>query len=1018
MSVSLLGGVEVSGSDAPLAARALALLAYLVAHAGVRQPRGHLAEVLWPDSDAAQARTNLRRELHHLRSAVDATGCLEVAGGALAWHDGPGCVVDVRTFLEGRRRAIDALEAGSADFAKHVQQALSCYRGAFLPGCYDDWALLARAELQDACVDLCDRGAAFHERQGDCEAAIVLQRRRIGLEPLEERGYRRLMSLQHAVGDRAGAMRTYHRCASVLEQELGVTPSPETRAELDELLADHGSLTRTTKEPESGGGFSPSTPGLVGRAAERTRLRGLWSDAPAGTRLVMVTGEAGVGKTRLVADLAAEVRKQDGVVATAHCFAATVGLPLAPVAEWLRSPHLRLAASRLDPVWRREVARLVPESAGTNGPDDPDNPDNPAESSRAKVDAWQRLRFFEGLARAVLSVDRPVLLVVDDLHWCDTATLSWLSFLMSLPTTAPVLVVGTAREDELRPNTPLGAMTTAGQVVSVRLGPLTLEATAELADALMDRPLSEEELGLVHSVTAGNPFYVIEALREARASAGPMDPADLRGVLSSRISRLSPPGQQVLGLAAAVGRDFKLDLLTEACDLDRDTVVQSVDELWRRRILEQRGPGYVFAHDLLREAAYDAVPPARRWLVHRRLAQALELLYVDRTESVAAQLAEQYDLSGQPERALPFYDRAASRAASVFAHAEAVRLWQRCSELLEATPGGRGRDERELTLIEQLLPPLNAWRGYASTELESYERRSYELGRRLELTRVQATASIALFATTYVQGHIGESHDWGERALLLSEECPDLAGQAHMAYAGPALAMGEVESASEHFALACELSGMTDSLPIGTRTAVHARGWGAHALWLLGDEIGAGDAADEAVDVAVGIDHPYSQTVALAYAAVTHQMRGDRASLERVLGELTRVCERYEFAYYRDWATVLSGWSLGGRAGIAMARRGIDLLEREGSLARMPYWLWLLADLHRSDGDAEGAVGILDASEVVCVQNADVWWLPEVLRSRAALDPARSGEDLRRAVALAAAQGSTTLLRRCEADLA
>ncbi len=1007
--ISLLGGVEIAGGGVPLSSRAQALLGYLVTHAEVPQPRGHLADLLWPESTTAQARTNLRRELHHLRALVDGTGCLEVAAAALTWHRAAGSEVDVLGFLDARDRAVESLTSGDEGAGTEVQQALARYGGDFLPGCYDDWALLVRDELRAACVELCDRATKFHDQRGDLESAMALQRRRIGLEPLDEAGYRQLMRLQQAAGDRAGGMRTYHRCASLLEHELGLAPSPETRRLLDELLAD---------DSAEGAGAVVAPPGvswasmeLVGREVERRRLLDLWASTPAGSRLVLVTGEAGVGKTRLVSDLAQLVAKQHGVVATAGCFAATASLALAPVAEWLRNPHLRVSTSRLDPVWRTEVERLVPAEG---------SPADAARGERAKVDAWQRLRFFEGLARAVLTIDRPLLLVVDDLHWCDTATLSWLSFLMSFPTNTPLLVVGTAREDELHALEVLGDLESAGQVLRLPLAPLAIEGTATLAKGVIGQDLGEGELALVHSLTAGNPFYVIEALREAQASPGrPIDPADLTGVLTSRLSRLSEAGRQALQLASAVGRPFSLELLTEASDQTADAMVGAVDELWRRRILVQRGERYGFSHSLLREAAYETVPPARRWLLHRRLAQALELLYSHRLDSVAAELAEQYDKSGQAERAIPFYDQAARQATSVFAHADAVRLWRRSRELLAAMPGGPQRDERELGIIQQLLPPLNAWRGYASKELEASERSAHELGQRLGRDDARATASIALFATTFVQGHIVESNRWAEQALTLVEQFPELAGQAHMAFAGSALSLGQTRSASEHFARACDLSGERDSLPIGTRTEVHSRCWWAHALWLLGDEPAAGAAADQAERAALGIDHPYSLAVSLSYAAVTHQMRGDLAGLERVLNDLTRVCKQYEFAYYREWATVLTGWLRGGEVGITLARRGIEALELEGSFARMPYWLWLLADLQRESGDGAAALGLLDAADAIATNNHDVWWLPEVLRARAALSSdERAVVDLERAVALATQHESATLLQRSRADLA
>ncbi len=1003
VTIRLLGGIEVgpAGSSAgPLPGRALHLLAYLVTRPGVPQPRAHLAGVLWPDSDEAQARTNLRRELHHLRALLP--GCLEVDAHALTWHDRPDCVVDVRTFQSARERALAALRDDPPAAAAYVAEAVRLYQDPFLPGCYDEWALRSRDELRRACVELCDRGAESCRDDGPA-LAIRLIRRRIQLEPHEETGYRRLMRVQRAAGDRAGAIATYHWCASVLEQELGVAPSPETRRERDALLTDRGPSEELTRA---------SSPGLVGRAHERRWLRDAWAAAATGCRFVLVQGEAGAGKTRLLTDLVGSVRQHDdGLVATARCFATTGSLPMAPVAEWLRAPALRQAATRLPAVWREEVQRLVPAGSPSGDP-----------AERAKVDAWQRLRFFEGLARAALAAERPLLLTLDDLQWCDKATLSWLSFLCSFARDAPLLVVATARDDELAGSelaAPLRAMRTAGQVSELTLGSLSVDETAELAARVFGRPLQQEELTLVWSATAGNPLYVIEALREALATPEQVRASDLRGVLLGRLARVSEPARQVAALASALGRDFSLDLLTEASELGPDALVPLVDELWHRGILEQSGSRYDFTHDLLREATYDAVTPPQRWLLHRRLARALERRYAGSTELVAAELAEQYERSGQPERALPYYDQAARTATAVFAHQGAYRLWHRCLALLAAMPETPQRQERELAVLQQMMPPTNAWRGYASRELEVLERRTAQLGERLGLVEVQAAASIALFATTFVQGHTAESHRWGERAIALTERSPDLAGQAHLCVAGAALSLGLVRSADEHFALACALCGDRDSLPIGTRTQVHARGWWAHAQWLLGDDKAAARQSAAALEVARAIDHPYSLAVGLSYAAVTRQLCGDLAGLEPVLAELSELCERFGFAYYREWAAVLGGWLRGGPDGLRAVRAGIAALEEEGSLARMPYWLSMAADLQRRSGDLDGASATLTAARAVAAQHDDVWWLPEVMRAQAAFEPAaRAVRTLEEAVAVARRQQSPTLVARSRADLA
>ena len=159
-------------------------------------------------------------------------------------------------------------------------------------------------------------------------------------------------------------------------------------------------------------------------------------------------------------------------------------------------------------------------------------------------------------------------------------------------------------------------------------------------------------------------------------------------MLRERLAQASPEAQEIAGLAAAVGTNFSLDLLTEASDLAADGVVAAVDELWRSRILREFGNGYDFSHDLLRDAAYAEVTPARRWLLHRRVAQGLELLHADDIDAAAALLAAQYARAGGQAKAVAFYRRAGQVATGRFAHAEAARLYREALAVIQAMPGG------------------------------------------------------------------------------------------------------------------------------------------------------------------------------------------------------------------------------------------------------------------------------------------------------------------------------------------
>jgi tetratricopeptide (TPR) repeat protein len=840
---------------------------------------------------------------------------------------------------------------------------------------------------------------------------VQTARRRVQLQPLEEVGYRTLMQVQADLGDRAGAVSTYHRCASVLERELGVVPDPLTRRAFGRLMAD----ARPAARPP---GANPGEvrPGLaaaqlLGRSAELGMLQEAWRAAQARRRgLVLVRGGAGVGKTRLVAEVAETARQQGAVVAVAQCFGTAGRLALAPVAEWLRIDAVQSAVAALDPAWRAEVSRLMP--AGHRGA-----------GLRGTADAWQRHRFFEGLARALLAVGRPLLLILDNMQWCDQETLAFITFCLGLADGGQILVAATLREDNLDEDPELSGwivrMRASGLLTELSLSPLEAADTAQLAEAVSGQRLPETDAELLHAATGGFPLYIIEAIRGTAVAGGtPLPVGDLAAVLRKRLDQGTVAAREVAALAAAVGTNFTLDLLTEASDMDAGLVVAAVDELWRRRIVRVFGDGYDFSHDLLRESAYAGISPPKRWLLHRRIAQGLELLHAEDADGVAAQLAEQYARAGRPERAVAYYQRAADVAAGMFAHAEAIRLHEKALSIIATLAAGRERDSRELAVLEAMAAPLNASKGYSSPDLQLRLERTITLAESLGRKDSTVGGMTALWATQLVQGRTADSHRTATRALDLADPSSDLCGQAHFAVGGSAIHLGRPAEGLRHLDLAAKMAGGAVWLSIGTRSDVHGTAWAAHAHWLLGQDDDAVRACREAIRLARAIDDPYSQAVALAYAAITHQMRHDLPELRNTVDELRQLCDRHDFAYYREWALILDGWSRPGPSGTDLARRGISNLKSQGAFVRMPYWLSLLADLSARDHQPGAARATLDAALAAGRVHDDVWWLPEVMRMRAAYDDEQAALDrLRSAAQLASAHGSVALLRRCERDL-
>lgn len=1020
LHVSLLGEQTITDDGTAVQARSsrsAALVAYLVAHAGSPQPRQRIAGTFWPDSTDAQALTNLRRELHHLRHVLGNEASLVVTSRDLCWRDTNTCQVDLRIFAVQRSAAVAAAAEGDSEgIAAHAAAAVAQYKGDLLPGVYDDWLLEARSGLQRECADLCDLLSATRAHTGDLTGAVDAARRRIQLQPLEEVGYRTLMLLQADLGDRAGAVSTYHHCASVLERELGVLPDPAIQQAFQRLMARPGPAGTSPQVIQPAPGRSGRATGqLIGRAREFSLLADLWRDAAAGRPgLALIGGGAGVGKTRLAAELAETARLHGAVVTSSQCFGTSGRLALAPVADWLRSPAVQSATATLDPAWRAEVGRLVPKEGR----------EERAAGLRTMADAWQRHRFFEGLARALIAAGRPTLLILDNMQWCDQETLAFLTFFLGLAADSPVLLAGTLRNDNGDQDPELAdwivRMRATGLLTEVSLSPLEAGDTAHLAEAISGRPLPADHVDLLQATTGGFPLYVVEAVRGiVDLGSAPQPAGGLTAVLNNRLEHATAAAREVAGLAAAVGSNFTLDLLTEASDLDADMVVEAVDELWRRRIMHEFGDGYDFSHDLLRDTAYAHVSPPKRWLLHRRIAQALELLQADDIDAVSTQLAEQYARGGRPARAVAYYRRAADVAAGRFAHAEAIRLHKQALSIVCRLPETRDRDRQELEILQAMAAPLNARHGYSSRELQQALERSVVLSEALGRKDSTLTGLAALWTSRFVQGRTADGYETATRALALVDPESEPSGPAHFAVGGSALSLGRPAEAVRHLEVAARLASGAHSLSIGTRPDVHSLAFAAHAHWMLGHDDDARSSCQQSIKLARAIDHPYSLAVALAYGCITHQMRADLPELTNTVAELSGLCARYGFAYYREWVLILDGWCRADESGIDLARQGISNLKSAGSLARMPYWLSLLAALYAGSGRPDATRGTLDAALAAAHAHDDVWWLPEVMRMRAAYDDAESGlSRLRSAAQLAAAQGSVALLRRCQRDLA
>ncbi|HEX6050422.1 MAG TPA: AAA family ATPase, partial [Gemmatimonadaceae bacterium] len=669
LSIRLFGSFELRAGDTLLpglgSARAESLLAYLVLHGGAPQPRQHVAFRLWPDSSESQARTNLRHVLHDLRRALpDADRYLDVQSRTLQWKPAVPVWLDIAEFDAAATRAERAATESPAPLASETEvaafrDATTLYRGHLLEACYDEWLTSHRDAYRKRFLTFLDRLARLLETRQEYSEALLHVERLLRHEPLREDAWRLLMRLRDARGDRAGALHAYHTCVATLERELGVPPTADTRREYEALLRGGSERQRGEADaPRAEARHRSAAPPLIGRADEWARLTSLWRAVEGGQPgLLVVTGEAGVGKTRLVEELRDWCALRGAVTAEARSYAAEGSLPYAPVIAWLRAPRVARAVRRLAGPHLTEVSRLLPELLAQS-PELGPPPALPEDALRP--------RLFDAAAHAFSLVDAPLLLIIDDFQWSDHETARFLHYLLRRAAKTPLLIAATARAEDME-RQPVAdlllGLKALGLVTEVTLDRLGRSATADLAFALTSHPLDQDASDALFRETEGNPLFIVEAVRAGwLPGAHGVDALTPRvhAVIVSRLGQLSDPARSLVGIAATLGRDFTPDTLAHAGELSSDVVARALDELWRTRILrETNASAYDFTHDKIREVAYLALSPPARRQNHLRAALALKKLRARDLDAVGGQIAAHYDRAGVTEEALSWYEIAA-----------------------------------------------------------------------------------------------------------------------------------------------------------------------------------------------------------------------------------------------------------------------------------------------------------------------------------------------------------------------
>jgi DNA-binding SARP family transcriptional activator len=731
--VSLAGRLEVETDGRTLDATRLpgrqgrVVLAYLVAERDRLVPSEELAEAVWGPTPPPTWRPALRGAVSKVREFLEelelpADDMLTSSSGCYRLVLPGDATVDVELAAREADAAERALADGDLERALAAAGTARALAGRpLLPGQEGGWVERRRAAWQQVLARALQAMVDAWLARGRGDAAVPPATELVGLEPFRESAHLRLLRAHAAAGDRGEALRAYDRCRRLLAEELGVDPSPELEAAYLELLREAPAAApgpRALLEaspPARARGEEP----FVGRGPELARLRAAWAGARAGRRrLVLVSGEAGIGKSRLAAELAGLAERDGAAVLLGRCDeqAGVAYLPLrAALGPWLAACPAERLRGLIGPLGG-ELARLWPELARRL----PGLPD-PTRSGPEE----ERYLLFEavaGLLDAVASAG-PALLVVDDLHEADAQSLALLRHLAQASRPAALLVVLTARDEEATRDdlaAVLADLLRAPGSEHLALGGLDEREVAAMAETLIGGPASPATATLARVVrerTGGNPFFAGELLRHlagtgalaagaiARTAAGPaMEdvPATVRLAVGRRLARLGDPVRHLLEVASVIGHVADLALLARVVDLGYDDLLDALDVAVRARLLDERPvvPGrYDFHHGIVRDRVYTGVPAARRALLHHRVGEALEGLEGAGSPERLGELADHFALgaAGDAGKAAVYARRAGDQALARLLYEEAAHRYRQALAALDR--GGTGTDQGRADLL-------------------------------------------------------------------------------------------------------------------------------------------------------------------------------------------------------------------------------------------------------------------------------------------------------------------------------
>ena len=1075
MEVCLLRGVaarNADGSGVVIAGRGLqALLALLALAVPNSVSSDRLIDELWGDEQPGNPDNALQAKISQLRRLLGRDRVARKDSGYLLDVDPDAVdVLLLEKLVRQGRRAYT--EQDYANAAALYTAALAMQHGEPLR----DLAEFRFA--QAAATRIAELVLAAHEGLADCRLALGDHVDAVGPltdairdHPYRERFHGQLMLALYRCGRQADALRAYKSARDVLVNELGLEPGAELQALQRAMLAQDADLMRDISMAPAMPDAS-ALPGqrdldawraeaatqdnpaarlpFVGRTRERQVIDASIADMLAGAGgAVLLEGEPGIGKSRLAEELTRAATARGSTVVWSRCYEGR-GAP----AFWTWTEVLHALLDRTDP---DELRSALGADAADLAPIVPEIKElfDDIEPPVARDPEAARFRICQAVTATLrrLSLTRPLVVIVDDLHWADSSSMDEFEILTAGTQEHRVLVVATYRSVDPTfsdgMTSLLAHLSTQASVRRLQLHGLETDELAQFLRAAGTTPTAEL-LATMEDRTRGNPFFITEILRLVPGDSGTHDarviervvPSNIKEVILRRVTRLPDATSQALLAASVLGHEFDVGLLSMIADVDEATLLERLEPAQISGLLvESRGRVgcFRFSHGLFREAMYEDMGVAQRARMHRRAGEALEARHGTSDGRHLLPLAEHWYHAvpiAPPEKGIEYARRAAMWALGRVADHQAEVELNWALELIATMPAGPKRAALELEVLDQLSSVLIGTTSYVGEGIARAAGRTRELCDEIGDEARLVPALWRLTTHHMVRGEIDAGLSVGNELLgrgASDDGVPAASLAGHVGLGILLTQRGDIIAARRHLDVAIEMCDAGSDAPLVglviEEPAVFSRAFSAINMWLNGDEIAAEEHARQAVEIGTR-DGPqfYSATIAFWSASTVSMLRRDAQTTIERSDVGTHQCLTYGYPPALHVFGVTHGWAVAALGdptrGAKEVREHADAFRAIGALYLRPLYLAVHAEVCLMDGNAAEAYRSIDEGFSVAADTGESWFEAELHRLRgealAMSDPRdpQAVASMRRAVEVAAAQGSVNLRLRAESSLA